>query len=104
MQSSTLRLVGFAASILLALAVLPLPYGYYRFLRLAVTAAACVLAYYSQQKGKEVWMLAFVAAALLFNPVIRVPLEREVWAIFNVIFAASFAIGTLQLTRTESKS
>lgn len=98
MQPSTLRLVGFSAATLLALAVLPWPYGYYRFLRLAATAAACILAYEARRNDSELWMVAFIAIALLFNPIFRIPLEREVWSVLNVICAVVLVFGTIRIT------
>lgn len=70
----------------LLLAVLPLPYGFYTFLRLVVFGGAGFLAYreWTVSGAVSVWMAAFVVLALLFNPLIPVHLNREAWAPIDV--------------------
>lgn len=69
----------YATAALLALAVLPLPYGYYQLLRLVATgvfAWAAIVAFGRNSAG-----IGFGCAvlALLFNPLLPVYLPKAVW-------------------------
>ena len=77
---------------LLVIAVLPLPYGYYQLLRLAVTAVALYIAWseYQASNGMTGWALAFGLCALLFNPLIPVHLSRESWFVIDLAVAGIF--------------
>ena len=72
-----------AVCILLGLALLPMPYGYYMFLRLAVCAYAIFVFIQEQKKGVCFGSVSAASIALLYNPVFRVHLEKEVWMWVN---------------------
>lgn len=73
-----------AICVLLGLALLPMPYGYYIFLRLAVCAYAIFVFVQEQKKGVCFGSVSAAAIALLYNPVFRVHLEKEIWMMANV--------------------
>lgn len=77
---------------LLLLAVAPLPYGYYTFLRIAVTAGAVAVAWASFQRTGTVsgWVVGMGLIAALFNPIIPVHLTREIWLPINLVAAGAF--------------
>jgi hypothetical protein len=75
---------------LLLLALLSFPYGYYTFLRLAVTLSAGLLAYWSWSRQQPLWAIAFAAVALLFNPLFPVYLDRSTWGPIDVAVAALY--------------
>lgn len=76
---------------MLLLAVLPLPYGYYTLLRLAVCGLAGYLAWaHATREGTDAWVFALGGIAVLFNPIIPVHLTREIWAFIDVATAVAF--------------
>ena len=75
---------------MMALAILPMPYGYYQFLRLVTVIAAGWIAAYFWTNNRLVWAIPMGFVALLFNPVFRISLEREVWAPLNLVAAIMF--------------
>ncbi|NEJ74924.1 hypothetical protein GR197_31155 [Rhizobium phaseoli] len=79
---------------LLIAAVFPLPYGYYSFLRLAVTASAAYLAWqdYKMKNAFNGWSLTLAMVALLFNPLIPVYLDRASWFVIDLAVAGIFAM------------
>ena len=81
-----------AAALLIALA--PLPYWYYTFLRIIVFAAAAFLTYqhYKHEQEFSVWVALLGGIAILFNPLIPIHLSREIWAPIDVIAAAVFLV------------
>ena len=72
-----------AICVFLGLALLPMPYGYYMFLRLAVCAYAIFVFTQEQKKGVCFGSVSAASIALLYNPVFRVHLEKEVWMWVN---------------------
>jgi hypothetical protein len=82
--------VGIGGALLLW-ALLPFnPYGFYVFLMLAICGLCLCLASeaHSAKKTGLVWL--FIGLALLYNPIIRVHLDREIWAVLNVLTVAGF--------------
>ena len=74
----------FAAPALLAVAMLlialaPLPYGYYTLLRLVICGVSAYGAYLAHESRKSGWKWVLGLIALVFNPVVPVHLDREVW-------------------------
>jgi TPR repeat protein len=75
---------------LLFVALANWPYGYYSFLRLAVCAAASVLAWRASKAGRPLWTLVMAGIALLFNPIIPVRFHRAEWAWIDAVAASVF--------------
>ena len=75
---------------MLLLALTPLPYGYYTLLRIVVCGAAVwtVLVAYPAKKLWIVWL--FAAIAIVFNPIIPIHLDRNIWAVIDVVTALLF--------------
>ncbi len=78
----------------LLLASFDWPYGYYTLLRLVVCAAACWIVFVSfKSESSFRWVgWPFALIALLFNPLVPVHLDREVWRIIDFVVAAVFGI------------
>ena len=95
-----------APAVLLVIAVLPLPYAYYIFLRLFVCAASAYLAYQHFVHGDAVdrWVVLLVAIALLYNPFIPIYLTREIWILVNLITATAFVLHFALLRRRVGNS
>jgi hypothetical protein len=76
------------------------PYGYYTFLRWAVTVAAVTLALFAYRQKRTAIVAAFVGIAILFNPLAPVYLKRSTWQVLDVIVALAF-IASLALHERE---
>lgn len=84
---------------LLLVAVLPLPYSYYMFLRWAVTLSAgfyMVLAF-----QRRLWGIAAACAgiAALFNPLVTAYLTKEIWIVLDITAAAFFGYTSARLSK-----
>ncbi len=79
-----------AAGLMCFIAVFPLPYGFYTFLRLAVTAAGVIAAIDLRKEENFLWIL-FGGIALLFNPIFPAHFAREIWLIIDLIVTGCFA-------------
>ncbi len=81
-------------AVLLAVGVLPLPYGFYTFLRLVVCLVCAILAYMEWKKSETVspWSVALGLVAILFNPVFPVHLTKTIWAVLDLASAAMLVL------------
>jgi hypothetical protein len=82
--------ISFLLGFLLLVALLPLPYGFYTFLRLSVFVGAILLAHTFYERDKPNWVLILAGLAILFNPVIPIYLSREAWIPIDVVSAILF--------------
>ena len=69
------------------LALADLPYGYYQFLRILVTAYAVWIAWYAATNDKKAFAYIFGAIAVSYNPIFKIHMERETHQIVNVATA-----------------
>jgi hypothetical protein len=80
--------------VLLAIALLDMPYGYYQLLRVVIFCASAYLALTERKRQSGLWLWAFIASALIYNPVAKLALGRDLWGWVNlatiVLFAAHF--------------
>lgn len=83
------RKVALVAAIMSAVALFPLPYGYYMLLRVVVCGAGIYCGVLGYSSNREISVALFVVAAI-FNPVFPVHLFRELWALLNLAAVALF--------------
>jgi hypothetical protein len=91
------RWAALACAAALALAPIHWPYGYYQFLRLAVTALAIWLAVAASRQRSTSWTVLGVGMALLYNPVIPVYLNRATWLPIDLAAAALCVVAAIKL-------
>jgi hypothetical protein len=72
-------------AILLFLCLLPLPYGYFQFVRFAAMAGFAYLAFQAKDENKDQEMWIFGVLAILFQPFFKISLGREIWNIVDVL-------------------
>lgn len=79
------RSIATALIILLGFAFLPLPYAYYMFLRILVTASFAYLCWKrsTSQRSGVAWL--FGVAAAIYNPFMPLHLGRELWTVVNLV-------------------
>ncbi len=74
-------------AVMLLLAWLDMPYGYYMFLRLSVAAYAvfCFIQHlHSPSRHRELFLILSAGLFLLYQPIIKVPFDREIWQWVNL--------------------
>jgi hypothetical protein len=69
--------------IMMILAPLPFPYGYYILLRLVVSMCSGILAFAYYKNSNRLYIL-FGLTVLLFNPLFKVYLDKALWAIIDL--------------------
>jgi hypothetical protein len=79
-------------AILFFLCLTDMPYGYYQFVRLAGLVGFVVLAYQSNQKGRQVEVIIYSGLGLLFQPFIKITLGRQIWNIIDMLVGIGLII------------
>lgn len=81
-------------SIILLLFGIPtgLPYGYYIFLRWAISLSSVFIAYRAYKQEKNTWLYVFVGLTILFNPIAPIYLNKSVWVLIDLISAVLFVV------------
>jgi hypothetical protein len=98
------RWAALACACALALAPLHWPYGYYQLLRLVVTALAIWLCVAASRQQRTSWTVLGAGTALLFNPIIPVYLNREIWLPIDLATAVLCVVAAIKLPRTSNSS
>lgn len=83
-------------AIALLLCLVPMPYGFYMLVRFFATVIFGLMAYRYYQEKKENLMITFGALAVLFQPLIKIPLGRTVWNVVDVVIAVVLIIQLLR--------
>lgn len=76
--------VVYVTSAMLFIGAAPLPYGYYTLLRLVAMVVFIWAAIVVRERGHQVLPWVFAVLALLFNPIIKIYLPKEVWAVIDL--------------------
>jgi hypothetical protein len=80
-------------AILLFVAVCNLPNGYYTFLRILITCGAIIVLVSEMKNDVNLWGIAFLVIALLFNPFIPIYLyKKEIWMPIDLFIGLLFLI------------
>jgi hypothetical protein len=86
---------------LLFLGAAPLPYGYYMLLRLAAFGFFIWAALITYEKQSQYLPWVFGLLALLFNPIIKIHLPKELWAAVDIASAIFILVVRKKLLRPE---
>jgi hypothetical protein len=86
--------VWFVPILILLIATLKIPYGFYFFIRLVVCLTAAYISFleYNIKHKINVWVVFFASIAILFNPIIKIYLLREQWFYLDILCASVFLI------------
>ncbi|MCE5232734.1 MAG: DUF6804 family protein [Mizugakiibacter sp.] len=91
----------YACAAMLFVGTAPLPYGYYTLLRLVACGVFSLAAFVSADRKHKVLPWVFGLAALLFNPIAKVHLPKEAWALVDVA-AGVFLLVAAKAVRTNA--
>lgn len=86
-------------AVLLLLCLFKMPYGYYTLMRLAATVGFAYMAYRYYEMKKEALVWTFGALALLFQPLVKIALGRDVWNIVDVAVAVLLIVLTFTVNK-----
>ena len=74
----------YACAAMLFIGAMPLPYGYFTLLRLVACGVFAWASFVTADRKHKVLPWIFGLAALLFNPIVKVHLSKELWALVDI--------------------
>jgi hypothetical protein len=77
-------------SVMLLLALVSFPYGYYILLRWITCGVGLYSASIAYNQSKKGWAIGLAVIALIFNPLLPIHLDRETWAFVDILAAVLF--------------
>ena len=80
-------LVKIVLIVILSLCLFDMPYGYYQFVRIASFLGFGLFAYIEYQDKKYYTFLIYIIGVILFNPIEKINLGRDLWQIIDVMFS-----------------
>lgn len=72
-------------TVLFLLCLLDMPYGYFQIVRFSALVGFAILAYNANEQGHKREVIIYVCLAILFQPLIKIALGRQLWNIIDVI-------------------
>jgi hypothetical protein len=103
MKLTTENLIKLALAALLLICVIELPYGYYQLIRFAAVIGFAILAYYEYERKNIPLVIVFVGLIVLFQPIGKIPLGRQVWTVVDMLVAAWLVVTVIVPKRIEKK-
>lgn len=88
----TEKVIKIILAILFFVCLADLPYGYYQFVRFAALIGFAILAYQANKRQNKTEMIIFICLAILFQPLIKITLGRQVWNIVDIIVGTSLIV------------
>jgi len=91
----------YACAAMFFIGAAPLPYGYYMLLRLVACGVFAFAAFVTVERKNKIlpWIFGFLA--LLFNPIVKVHLPKEAWALVDIA-AGIFLLVTAKAVRANA--
>lgn len=78
------------------------PYGYYMLLRIVVCAICAYLAFAAYAAEKIGWVWVLSVTAVIYNPIVRIYLNREYWTVINIATIILLVLSIWAIGLTES--
>ena len=82
------KLLHIGLAILLLIGLFDMPYGYYQLIRIVSFVIFIYLGITAYSDQRIVSVVVFAVGALLFNPIFKVALGRQIWNIVDILYAA----------------
>jgi len=106
MKEKIIKQKNIAAGIAMGLLLLAIPpdvwpYGYYVFLRWAVTGTALFVLWAALDLNKITWVWIMGAVAILFNPIAPIHLDKSTWGVIDFIVAGLFLLSIFQIKNKD---
>jgi hypothetical protein len=90
-------------AVLFFLCLLDMPYGFYQLVRFVALVGFAILAYKANEQGQKTEAIIYICLAILFQPLIKIALGRELWNVVDVIVGIGLLV-SIFITPKSSKS
>ncbi|MDP1621747.1 MAG: hypothetical protein Q8M08_05345 [Bacteroidales bacterium] len=88
--TENLTKIGLASMMLICLC--QLPYGSYQLFRFLFVVGFAILAYYEYEKKNIPMVIVYMGLAVLFQPLAKIPLGRQLWMVVDVTVAVGLVL------------
>ena len=88
-QLNSLEKASIVIACFLLICILPLPYGFYTIIRLAMSLLAGCWAYHFYSQKKIALALTSLGILILFQPIVKITMDRLSWNILDIIIAVT---------------
>ena len=97
------KIIKIALAILFFICLANMPYGYYELVRFVALVGFAILAYYANESGNKIEVIIFIAFAILFQPLFKIALGRNLWNVIDVIVGIALLLSlVLPLQKKEN--
>jgi len=86
------KIIKIVLAIFLLLCLFDMPYGFYQLVRFIALVGFAVLAYFASEYENKTEMIIYVCLAILFQPLFKISLGREIWNFVDVVVAVGLII------------
>jgi hypothetical protein len=86
------KYVKIGLAILFFVCLLSMPYGYYQLVRFIALAGFVLLAYNTYKQGNKTEAIIYICLAILFQPLVKIALGRQLWNIIDVVVGIGLLI------------
>jgi len=91
----------FIPTILLIIAIGDLDYSYYQILRIIITIFAVVFALMFKALENMRLMFIMIIIAILFNPILPIYLDKDIWVFLDLISSVVFLISAISIIKNQ---
>jgi hypothetical protein len=91
-MNNTNTIIKIILSILFFVCLLKMPYGYFQLVRFAALIGFAILAYNANEQGRKTETIIYVCLAILFQPLIKIALGRQIWNVVDVIVGVGLIV------------
>ena len=95
------RIIKITLAVLFFICLIDMPYGFYQLVRFLALIGFGILAYKSYQKENRILAIIYLGLAILFQPLIKISLGREIWNIVDIIVGLGLIISIFIPTEPE---
>ena len=86
------KLIKISLAILFFLCLADMPYGFYQFVRFAGIVGFVILAFRANKEGREKEMVIYGILAILFQPLFKIAMGRQMWNIIDLVVGISLIV------------
>ncbi len=86
------RIIKTVLAALFFLCLRDMPYGFYQLVRFVALIGFSILAYQSYENKNKNLTIIYIGLAILFQPLIKISLGREIWNIVDVIVGIALIV------------
>ena len=90
------KLIKIILAVLFFLCLLDMPYGFYQLVRFVALIGFGILAYQAYKNENQTETIIYGGLALLFQPLFKIALGREIWNIVDVVVGIGLLLTLLK--------